>query len=89
MTDKSDITDAELDEIEEAVPMFREFLQNPLSPDCSVRLLVSGPITSKELRRLRHLIYFLELWHDPGESLQSELAREIEEKTNKASEPPG
>lgn len=65
----------------------REFLRSPLSPDCSVRLLVRGPITSKELRKLRHLIYFLELWHDLDESRGGGLTRELEEKLDKASKP--
>ena len=61
----------------------REFLHMPLSEDTAVRIIVKGPMTPKELKKLRQLIFIREFWDSLDTGEKSELKQELEELDQK------
>ena len=65
----------------------REFLHMPLSDDSAVRIIVKGPMTHKELKKLRQLIFIREVWDSLDKDEKNELKQDINQKLDEASEP--
>jgi hypothetical protein len=56
----------------------REFMRAPLSPESNVRIIVSGPISARELKKLGKLIRIQELFHSMDKGEQDALIEELE-----------
>jgi hypothetical protein len=67
----------------------REYMRHALSPDCEVRLYVSGKMTGRELRKLRHLIYMSEVWEAETDAQKPPRADDVDKAVDEASKPSG
>lgn len=65
----------------------REYLRHVLSPDCEVSVLVKGRMTSRDLRKLRHLIYMSEVWEAETDSEKPKRADELEKLADEITKP--
>ena len=64
-----------------------EYLRHRLSPDCEVRLYVTGKISTAELKKLRQLIYMSELWGAEADADKPKGHKAVEDAVDEASKP--